>query len=487
MKRTNYVLLILAITLLVNVGCKKTKVEWKPNPPFAGLEVPFNTFEINTMKDTLLSLPNGTTIFIPSNCFTNLRGKPVSDNVTLLYREFHDAVDIFLSGIHMEFTSMGEKRYLSTAGMFEIDARKGEEKLLIGNGKKIDVKFASKYGGTNYSFFYLNPETGAWEWVDLPETEVNTEKVEAVAALNAKKPLLPLGDTYFVFDSKFLLDIYPALISETIRQQLDVNTLKEKLKEYKIKMYDIPAYDEVRFGNSYYHPAELLWKDLDGKVFPKWLKNFKGEWKMNSKGEWIKNYNFEHISGNTYEIFYSQNGKVFKKRMEAIIPVKNLLRLPANEWQNRYDEAMEQLMEEQKHIDIMAETFRAISLNSLGIYNYDCLAERNGWFDINPIFVLNKTKNVKSSVIFILGDNRSYIEFMPDDFDIMKINPETNHRIFMILPNNKIAIYPVEKFDKVDIDSLRALSKPTYLFELESKKINNASELRAVLGFKFYK
>lgn len=482
MKRTDLSLKLISIILVsMIVSCKSSK-NWEPQPLIPGMEVQFNTFTINSQADTTLLLPNGTSIFIPGKCFKNSKEAVVIDSVTILYREFHDAVDIMLSGIPMEFISMGEKRYFSTAGMFEIDAKAKGEKLSIVDGKSIRVRMASKYAGDNYSFFYLNPQNGSWEWVDLPATEVNTIKMEAKAKLDAKKPPMLLSENYFALDYGRLLDI---MANDDYKKVMNLrkNPPTEKLKEYKIKIYDVNWRYEIQFGRAYYDLPEMLWKDLDGKTFPKWLKNFFPKWERGKDGKWyMANFSARQLGGNVYEIKCNDGNKTFEKRMEAVMPMKSFLRLPASEWQKRYDEAMAQLAEEQQKIDLMAETYRTYSVNRLGIYNFDYLQKLNNWFKVNPIFMLDGQK-VTGDVFIVFSDNSGFVNLKPNEYNEMRINPQSLHRILMVLPDKTFGVYPVEKLSEIDVDELAKQETPNLTFTLESKKIKDAVELRSFLGF----
>ncbi len=465
-------------------GCKH-KETWKPQPPFAGLEQNVSTFQVSTESDTIITLASGTKISIPKGIFAFADGSPVSGEVELLYREFHDGLDIFLAGIPMDYSSMGEKRTMQTAGMFEIDAKKDGKPLKLISDSKIDIAFGSKYQGENYSFFYLNPESGGWEWVDMPEYEVNAEKVAALENLQKISPKLYMGEDFFVLNYNRFLDVYLKDDWEKIYKLRESKTIKKKLEEYKVRFNDLYADGELVFGKSYYHPAEMLWKDLDGKDFPRWLKKFEPEWKKTEKGRWyISNYNFKSLGNNTYETSYVVGGKKFTKRLEAVIPLKNLLKLPAAEWQSRYDEAMKQLAEEQSKIDLMAESFRSFSVNRLGTYNFDCLLKQlNEWFEIVPEFSLNGNSVLPNQVIILLGDNSGYISISADKLKTMRINPASKHRIIAFLPENTMGVFPVSKLDSIHIADLNQNEKPAINFDLVSYQPTDAVALREFLGF----
>lgn len=442
------------------------------------------SFIINADADETISLPSGTTIFIPSGTFVGPDGNPITGEYELLYREFHDAIDVLLSGIHMDFYSMGQKRTFQTAGMFHIDAKQGDQQLRIAEGKKIDVRFGSAYIGEDYNFFFLNPNTGGWEWVDLPEAEINQEKADALADLSKKKPALYMGDEYFVANFNNFLDIYLNNDWDKIYKLREDKKTRKYLEEYDVAFHNIDMFGEIVFGRAYYNPAEMLWKDLDGKKFPKWLKDFTTDWQKDQNNKWyIANYNLRSLGNNIYEVFYKFEKNTFTKKIEAVIPIKNLLKLPPKEWKKRYDDAMLQLAEEQAKIDLMAETFRSFSVGQLGVYNFDRLMKLDDWFEVVPTFTISDTPIENQDFIIVFGDNSGYVKYTPNEYSKLMINPESGHRIMMILPNNELALYPPELFKDMDIATLRSQSKPPVAFTLEKHTFTDAVSLREFLGF----
>ena len=470
------------LAILFN-GCKKSGT-WKASPPFPGLEKPLTSFVINSDSDTTILLPGGTSITVAKGTLVKADGSAVSGEIEIFYRDFHDAIDVLLAGIHMDFYSMGQRRTFQTAGMFQIDAQQNGQPLRIAEGKQIDIRFGSKYPGSDFSFFFLNPQTGSWEWVDMPESEVNAEKVAAREALALKTPMLYMGDEYFVMNYNRFLDIYLNDSWEKIYNLQNNKGIRKKLEAYNVKLNDVYVDGEMVFGRAYYHPGEMLWKDIDGKEFPKWLEKFETEWKKDSKGNWyIANFKFSSLGNNLYEVRYQKGKQTFTKRMEAVIPLRNLLKLPAEEWKKRYDEAMVDLAQEQAKIDLMAETFRSFSVNQLGTFNFDVLLKLDEWFPVEPTFTIGETPAAPGDVVIILEDNRGYLRLTPDKISTMRINPQSKHRILMFLPNNEIGVFPVEKLNEIDMEQLSSQTKPPVTFALQKHKVTDAVELREFLGF----
>lgn len=254
-----------------------------------------------------------------------------------------------------------------------------------------------------------------------------------------------------------------------------------------MKLYEIRTYGEIPFNRGYYHPVELFWKDLDGKEFPSWTKDFEFDW-VERNGQWIvSNMGFTPEGNNTYTIWFKRKGVTFSKRAEVIMPVKNLLKYPATEWQKWYYEAMKEIEKEQAEIDLMAETYRTFSIKRLGLYNYDKLLKLDDWFDVEATYTLSEKNSWpdNQNIILILGDNSGYYTITPAEFNRMRFNPESGHRLISISPDRMLISYPVDKLIKLNSDSLRAIELPALSFVMESKgTINDAVALREMLGFK---
>lgn len=129
----------------------------KIETPFVNqsINVRFDELEVNNEEAKTLNLEDGTIIHIPAYSFIDKKGQPIKGKVQLQYRELHSAADIIASGIPVEYDSMGVKHNLETAGMFEIRGRKGKQPVYIAQGKNIDIQFASRHDGENFSHYYL--------------------------------------------------------------------------------------------------------------------------------------------------------------------------------------------------------------------------------------------------------------------------------------------------------------------------------------------
>ena len=186
------------------------------NAPLPDLDLPLEAYEVEGTTGGEIQLPNGTHITVPAAAFEDQAGNPIEGKVALKYREFHNAVDVMLSGIPMQYDSAGEKFHLQSAGMMEIRAQQNGEELRLQEGKEIQVEMASFKEGT-FNLYTLEEETGNWRYQQSAPAIPNPAYREAQAATQQLKSPKPLSQPQKINPNKltFQLDVdvskYPEL------------------------------------------------------------------------------------------------------------------------------------------------------------------------------------------------------------------------------------------------------------------------------------
>lgn len=132
------------------------------NPPVAQLDIPKNSYTINTAADTVLLHSTGSVLVIPQDAFVDEQGRAVSGTVQLNYREFHDHTDIILSGIPMMYDSAGQQSLLESAGMFEIGATQNGKPLKLKPGREIMVNMISTNSDSTFNYYTLDTTARRW-------------------------------------------------------------------------------------------------------------------------------------------------------------------------------------------------------------------------------------------------------------------------------------------------------------------------------------
>ena len=155
------------------------------NPPLKSMDVPYQVFQINASKDTLLTNSSGTTIKIPANTFTSDNSEPVE----IRYREFKTPLEMVFSGIPMTYDSCGKTYQFESGGMFELLAYKKGKPLAIQPGKVAEVKMVSTSKSHDYNFYKLDESKKNWTYLgkdEQPKTKSRDFVYNAGDVKNAK-------------------------------------------------------------------------------------------------------------------------------------------------------------------------------------------------------------------------------------------------------------------------------------------------------------
>ncbi len=134
------------------------------NPPVQGIDIPRNRYVVNANTGGKIEHHTGTKITIPENAFVYEDGTPVQGDVDIEYREFHDQVDIYFSGIPMEYDSAGKKSVFESAGMMEVLAFQNGKKLEVAPNKSFEVCMHTKNPDPKFNLYYLDEEKKKWEY-----------------------------------------------------------------------------------------------------------------------------------------------------------------------------------------------------------------------------------------------------------------------------------------------------------------------------------
>ena len=135
------------------------------------------THEVKTVADAhrggVIDYASGSRLVIPAAAFMDDRGKLIGGEVEIHYRELHDYIDFFVSGIPMAYDSLGMQRYLTSAGMVEVFAKQNGRRLRLAPGKAVQVELRSEvtlqdyFTLPNYYVYRLDTVKRSWEYQNI--------------------------------------------------------------------------------------------------------------------------------------------------------------------------------------------------------------------------------------------------------------------------------------------------------------------------------
>lgn len=168
-------------TATIETGVQKYTIA----PHITGADVPFQSFEIDAQRDVELTTDLGSIISIKANSFMDDDGNLVKGKVEILFREFHNPIDVFASGIPMQYDSGATNYTFESAGMFELKAMQNGVALARELVKDIVVDLVSENGGSQFNNYYFDTASGAWQY--LSRSEVDSVPQAKIPALEVSK------------------------------------------------------------------------------------------------------------------------------------------------------------------------------------------------------------------------------------------------------------------------------------------------------------
>lgn len=454
------------------------------DPPIPELAGKFQEFEIDNSKGEVLKIASGTSITIPAGALLGQDGKPVEGKVKIKYREFHDAIDVWLSGIPMDYQNGSVKETFQTAGMFEIRGEKDGEALQIADGKGLLVRMASFEAGKDYPFYQLEETGKGWQLIDTTyKIEVNEEKIKMKKKISSNIPGLafPLDSKYFTFDYNAILDVTYNDDYYKIRENKANPAVSSKAKKYGLSWVNANAHSDITYKGVVQPAAMMVWKNLSGKNFPVWMKDEHKDYCA-----------FEKVAGNVYKVKVESNdgAKSFEATIEAIMPLAQLYKFSPEYWENNYKAAMAKVDAEMERLRTEVDVFRSFEVAGFGIFNYDKFMKEEDRIDIHAQFqaeqsILQANENYEMQVVYCLPeDNKTVIKLPKGDWGKVSLLPNNKARFITVLPGGTIGIYSAEKYMALDFEDLRKKDDPKVVFELikEMDKPNSADALKDFVG-----
>jgi len=422
---------------------EKTEKPLGVAPPFDGVDVPFATYKVIAEQGKTIETATGTTIIIPKGAFKDADGNPITGEVDVMYREFHDASAIIASGIPM--TNAEGDEYMETAGMFEINGQQNGAAIAVADDKDIEVKMGSFVAGENFDFFHFDKKACNWETKGTAKPEKNVAKLNRLKNLTKvpEKPSKPqkFDENAFVFD----LDV-------------DYSSFPE-LRAYHGVVWQYNGNDETKNPETNGWVFKENWKEIE-------LKSIDSK-----KGK--------------YELILSNSEKTFTTDVAPALKGMDLDK--AMELFAKKDASYQKLktmrIEEEERIEQEADLLRTFRVSNFGIFNWDiwkrpnrkkCLASFDFGQDTDKF--INKI-----SVFLVTGSQRSVVRYRPNTFDKFSFDPNDDNLLIAVLPGNRVAYFKSEDFKNIDLDLLLEQKSYTFNMKIEENAVASVDDLASII------
>lgn len=495
------------------------------NPPIKTLKPDYDKSSLNVNQGGTFSYENGSTVIVPPAAFVNGQGNLVEGAVEIHYREFHDYVDFFVSGIPMDYDSAGTRYQLESAGMVEIFATQNGERLRMNPGKSIEVKlvhdiYATDDDPLDFNIYRLDTEQRNWVYEGknkleiLPaentgilsateqatqnyekqlekiaeEEKVELKKIEAtIARPVAPVPPVKANNTAHVFNLEFTDDMIEA---GNAGNDLDEQraALRNLQKQYKNMLWQV-APDQPDFNEN--AASNINWVDVKIRQ----LNQNDYELTLIGTGNQMKvtvnpvltgaDYQQAMVDFNRsfaqYETDLADRQAKLDTAREAILTdIADRKRMAKMNFEKRYEtlkaegknnKASEELI---KHR--VVNTFTA---TNLGIWN--CDRPLPPWLVRLEADFKNDQKEAFNSNVAFLADqtNNTVARFYAKKGTEVQYNQNSKKLLWVVTKDNKLAVYRPEQFD--DIENRQR--SHTFVLDVVDKKIESEEDVREILQF----
>lgn len=469
--------------------------------PAPTLDVPTVNFTVNAGRDTVLTYETGSVIVYKANSLKNEDGSNVSGPVVIHYREFHNPVEVFASGIPMRYDSAGVDWHLKSAGMIDITAEQNGKPVFIKPEKPIDIQMKSGVTDGAYNVYFLDTNKRNWDFrgVDKMTADVKPVKNEKVVdpgkppytkeelakmkvdTMKIKKELVSLlpakpvaaNPKSFTFTLDVLENEFPELKTygntrfEVIDKKNTFNAQMFNTEWEDIGLKEIVAGSkyEVSLKRGNVLKVFEVMPVLEGKdlkiaqeQYNKKFKEYQDKYKARVKEEKDK-IAVEKAKQAKWEKLAAENHRVYNE---------NLVAMATNtESTDRFVNSTHQIVT------------RAFKVSKFGYWNCDnAKAEPKGQ-EVMAKFTDETGKELKLSIAFLCDkkDNMVYT-YVPADFKNFKFDHKKKNIVWGMTREGKLAYGLEDTFEKENISGGNFNAKLTVVDEA----MTNVDDVRKLLG-----
>lgn len=480
-------------TLITSKSNNSSTQSSKPflKPPSTKLKVDYSTYTVSNQKGAQLTHTTNSKIKIPKNTFVDKNGKTIIGEVTIQYREFHDAADIIVSGIPMAYDSLGKKYNFESAGMFDIKGTKNNEAVFIKEGNTIQVEMASQNSENHFNQYYLDTLKRNWEHLKKDIAfPISSEKIDNSGGVINKnfvspskkiiqleqlaKVILPKrkDSVGVVYQNKIQKLPNPILPNKPVKanEKKPSFEIESDYKEYP----ELAAFDHVLFEvgaeNKNYTPKlhDVTWNDLKITEGPQKGKNYLLTLIYRSRKEQLIVYpvlnevDFEKANTiyesklKTYEnlLVKKQNEE---KRLLAELESKQtayVLEIKKKQLELEKERAQMVLNSSQLEQQNLASNFNQMSnttratrifeISRFGIFNSDCPRSIPNAETIVPVFITaTSNKFMYADYVYLINHSIKQVYALDKDNGFkIQISPDSEYSICLF---NKKDIFVCNK------------------------------------------
>lgn len=498
------------------------------HPPLYGIKPQFASFRINPNAGGIYEYPSGSRLIVPAAAFLDENGQTVSGEVTLHYREMHDFIDFFLSGIPMTYDSAGVTYNLESAGMIEIFAEQDGKKVKMKPGKFINIELVSRVNippsmtvPPGFNIYRLDEAKRNWVYQEIDRMEVLEDDLES-DVLNENSPFYPVQNEFR--EKMQAIQIREA--SEMARIEASIPKMKEPVKPQKAGnadyVFDLDFNDlkkpnatgpaaemQQELAELYRQYEKMLWQlSPQSKISPEQLQKEFSQ---------VTNLSIRKLNNQDYELTLEKNGQSLTVIVNPVLTGTDFTNALAEytrdfeRWQQHIaereaklaaqKEALRRQIEEEKQLARMALDEKIAALRAKGldyaaneeiikkkVINRFTASEFGIWNCDRPLppdvlqlaanFTDQYGRKFENTTAYLVDKSRNTVyRFLADNETILRFNRNSENLLWLMTPDNKIAVFRPEHFKQIP----GGAEKHTFVLQEIDKKIQDEHDVREIL------
>jgi hypothetical protein len=434
------------------------------SPPFKNLDIPFTTFLLRATADTILQHPDGSLLHIPAEAFLDQKGHIITGTVELRYRELHDVVDFFLSGVPLNYDSAGKQYSFESSGMLELRASQNGAPVYSNPEQLIEIGLISPVQSSSKSIYFL--DTLSHKWISGKQSRKESDKSDP--------------GTVNPWD----------LIKEP--RKADGHHAKFNISYNKTQFPELSQYEGVAFeisgDNQHYDPKTAMkdWETIrleragDGLHY---LVTF-------ANGNDSHTFRVQPVfEGSDYSLavgIYQEKVRAYEKALSAAARAQGMLKRKADSaYQVKFEMPILNSGGRPVHADqsnTRLKTFvrHRFEITHMGFWNSSSLSPLPREQKLSPVFLDENDNKLSLSRVFVSETGRNLIHvFGPDSYVLLAFNPGQKNILWAITGDGRMALADPDMLKK-----LRPGKEESLRFKVLPKQPASAAEIRKMLGIR---
>ncbi|MEO1434918.1 MAG: hypothetical protein AAFV80_05235 [Bacteroidota bacterium] len=482
--------------------------------PLVNVKPTFASYRFDAYEGGVYEHESGSRLIIPAQAFINAQGMVVAGNVQMRYREMHDFVDFFLSGIPMQYDSAGTRYWLESSGMIEVYVEQNGEALQLDKGKRLEIELVSNLqtnGGTSgFNVYKLDQEDKKWvyagpdkltvlastepEKIRVPDDVLKWQKTlkllekqydnfdgykaNQIRQIRAKanypeKPKAPrkADPESFVFDLDINEERFPELASyQSVKWEVIDHPQNAG---FSSEIYEVDWIDAqlVERGNDQVELI-LLGEDQEVRVLVEPVLSGNDLAKARQKHQ-TELDNWEAVKANIDQNIQpsidAKRAALEKEEADLESQIESLTK--------QINEALAGLGKGNQPFVPTHQVLNQFSVNSLGIWNCDRPVEPKGQL-AKAKFVNQEGQQYLESPVYLADPFRNTInKFDQQATEQFQTDRNQSQLVWLVTPEGRIAI------TRASESSTDASGELEFVMKEIDKKVQNESDLRQILKF----